>query len=421
MTLTGSLLKRLPLSTATIYLFTGMALGPAGIGLLALDVRADAPPLQRITELAVLISLFSVGLKMRAPFSDPRWRISVRLALSGMLLTIAALTLVGILVLGLDLAVSLLFAAILAPTDPVLASDVQVASAGDPDRVRFALTGEAGLNDGIALPFVLLALGLLGQHPLGLLGSRWLAEDLLWSLAVGVGSGWLLGTMTGHVILYLRRSHRAAVGQEEFIALGLMALAYGLTLVCHGNGFLAVFAAGVALRRIEHRSSGAVLPDGMVGMTKAGHEEEVATDPQKAPAYMMRAVLGFNEQLERVAEVCVVMLLGGMLSWQDISLPTLGASALLFLVIRPLVVLRLLRGIALSRLQNGLLAWFGVRGIGSLYYLCFAAQHAASPALTLSLAPPVISVIAISIVVHGVSATPLMALYGRLQRQRPRP
>jgi len=180
MALAGSMVKRLPLSTATLYLFIGVLLGPSGFGLIQLDPVRESAILELATEVAVIISLFSAGLKLRAPFSDVRWWLSGRLAVVAMLLTIALITLVGVFALGLPLGAALLLGAVLAPTDAVLAAAVQVENAGDRDRVRFSITGEAGLNDGITWPFVMLGMGLLGLHGLGDHGVTWFFKDVLW-------------------------------------------------------------------------------------------------------------------------------------------------------------------------------------------------------------------------------------------------
>jgi len=420
MALAGTLVKRLPLSTATLYLFIGFALGPFGAALIRVDPLRDSAILEVVTEVAVLISLFTAGLKLRASLSDMRWRLPLRLAVGSLALTIGLLVLTGVFVLDLSIGAAILLGAILAPTDPVLASDVQVENPGDRDRVRFGLTGEAGLNDGIAFPFVLLGLGMLGLHELGFHGARWLAVDVAWAVAAGLGSGWLLGSLVGHVVVYLRRVHHEAVGLDEFLALGLIALSYGVALLIHSYGFLAVFAAGLALRRVEHRSSGEQHPESVKITTEAmsGQGLEPATHPEKAPAYMARAVLDFNEQLERVAEVGVVLLIGGMLVGGYVSLEALVVALLLFLVIRPISVLLGLARSDSSSMQRNLMAWFGIRGIGSFYYLMYAIQHGLPPELAHRLTTLVLTVVAASIIAHGVSATPLMALYHRLQRRR---
>jgi NhaP-type Na+/H+ or K+/H+ antiporter len=419
MALAGSVLKRLPLSTAMVYLAVGVALGPLGLGLLQLDLVRDAPLIERVAEVAVLISLFSAGLKLRIPLSEGRWRLPVRLAFGSMALTVGLIALAGILGLGLPLGAAILLGGLLAPTDPVLASDVQVDHPGDRDRLRFSLTGEAGLNDGSAFPFVMLGLGLLGLHELGAYGWRWLAIDVLWSVAGGLAIGWLLGMLVGRLVLYLRREHKEAVGLDDFLGLGLIALAYGTALLLHTYGFLAVFAAGQALRRIEMRANGEqdieppieAMPPG--GATERA--EQLATDPDQAPAYMAQAVLGFNEQLERIGEVAVVVLVGGILSASRVPAATLWFTPLLFLLIRPISVWLGALGSRSSGAQRRLIAWFGIRGIGSVYYLAYAAEHGLDPVLAQQLGALVLSLVAVSIVVHGISVTPLMRRYRREQ------
>lgn len=155
MAVTGSILKRLPLTSAMFYLAAGFALGPLGGGLLAVDTLRDAALLERITEVAVIISLFTAGLKLRLPLTDARWRRAILLASIGMVVTVGSITAIGVFWIGLPVGAAVLLGAILAPTDPVLASDVQVEHARDSETVRFALTGEAGLNDGTAFPFVM--------------------------------------------------------------------------------------------------------------------------------------------------------------------------------------------------------------------------------------------------------------------------
>ena len=430
MAVSSSTVKRLPLTTSLLYLVAGVALGPRGLDLVRLDPRGDAALLERLTEIAVLISLFTAGLKLRNPWNDRRWRLPLLLATSSMVLTIALVAIAGVTLLALSLGAAILLGAILAPTDPVLASDVQVENVGDRDRLRFALTGEAGLNDGTAFPFVMLGLGLLGVHELGEAGARWLAIDLGWAVVAGAGVGWLIGTLVGRLVLYLRRTHREAVGLDDLLALGLIALAYGVALAVAGYGFLAVFTAGLAVRRIERRetslrsraeapvdvravATGAIVSDPARDRDSVVDREQLATEAATAPAYMADAALGFSEQLERIAELAVVVLLGSMLGPRTLAWEGVWFAALLFVVIRPLAVFvgAPMRGA--PRGQRWLAAWFGIRGIGSLYYLLFAIAHAVPPALGERVTAIVITVIVTSIVVHGVSVTPLMARYQR--------
>jgi NhaP-type Na+/H+ or K+/H+ antiporter len=183
--LLGRFLDRLPVSLAMIYLLVGFVLGPAGTNALELHPMRHLQLLGSITEVALLIALFTVGIKLRVPVGDWRWALPLRLATVSMLLTIAGVTATGIWLLGLSPGEALVLGGILAPTDPVLASDVQLRSAQDRDTLRFALTGEGGLNDGTAFPVVLLGLGLLGLHDVGAHGLRWLAVDVVWGTVGG--------------------------------------------------------------------------------------------------------------------------------------------------------------------------------------------------------------------------------------------
>ena len=187
MALMGTLLERLPLSPGILYLALGYALGPAGFALMAPDPLLYSADLEKMAEVALLISLFAVGLKLGVPLRDKRWYLPIRLAFPSMALTVLFVEVIGMFLLGLPVGAALLLAAILAPTDPVLASDVQVEDSSDRDRLRFGLTAEGGLNDGAAFPVVMLALGMLGLYDFGGGGWRFLAVDVLWSIAGGRG------------------------------------------------------------------------------------------------------------------------------------------------------------------------------------------------------------------------------------------
>ena len=365
--------------------------------------------------MAVLIALFTAGLKLRTPLHAGHWTLPLRLAVGAMTLTVGLVALVGVVLLHLPLGAALLLGAILAPTDPVLASDVQVVHPGDRDRLRFSLTGEAALNDATAFPFVLLGLGLLGLHPLGAFGWRWLVVDVGWAVVGGLAVGGGLGTLIGRLVLYLRRTHQEAVGRDDFLVLGLILLAYGLAVVLHTLGFVAVFAAALALRQIEMQETGDKPAAEIAAMARAGAEHEIATDPQAAPAYMTETALAFNAQLERIGELGVVLLLGAMLARTALPGDALWFVPLLLLGIRPVATGLGLLGSRTSRVQRRLIAWFGIRGIGSLYYLCYALHHGLPPDLAPRLTALTLVVVAVSIVVHGLSVTPLMTLYGTWQ------
>ncbi|WP_255991756.1 cation:proton antiporter [Chitinolyticbacter albus] len=405
MALAGTLLKRLPLSMAMLYLGVGCALG--AFGLARLDPRGDAILLERLAETAVLISLFSAGLKLNVSLRDARWHLPIRLATLAMLFTVAGIAVAAHFGAGLPWGAAVLLGAILAPTDPVLASDVQVAHPDDGDALRFGLTAEGGLNDGTAFPLVMLGLGLLGVHELGSWGWRWWAVDVVWAVSAGLVLGALLGAWTGRLVTYLRTHHREAVGLDEFLALGLIAVAYGLAVLCHAYGFLAVFAAGLALRRFDHPDDA---PEALVVPALPDPREALATNPESAASYLKHAMLSFTEQLERVAEVVIVLLLGILLLRYEPP-STAWLIPLLLLLIRPLATwLSLLgRPASAERPPNRwLVGWFGVRGIGSIYYLFYAINHGLPRELVTPFIEITLFAVASSIVLHGLSITPLM-------------
>jgi NhaP-type Na+/H+ or K+/H+ antiporter len=453
MALSGSMLSRMPVSTAMFYLLAGLATGPIGLGLAAPDLFRQAALLEHLTEVIVLLSLFTSGMKMSLGVRDRRWSAPLRLAVTGMLVTVALITAVGVGLLGLPLGAALLLGGILAPTDPVLATEVQVDHPTDRDQLRFALTGEGGLNDGTAAPVVMLGLGLLGVHDMGGTGWRWLAQDVVWATGAGIVIGASLGTGLGHLVLHLRRRYQEATGYENFLALGLIGLAYGIAVLAQAYGFLAVFAAGLALRHAAQVGSDAVaaapggaapggatpadgapveatpdqaapadaapLQDSALGIalgTAPARAAQLATDPQHASAFMAHAVLSFNEQIDRIGEMVGVVTLG-LLLW---SVPWSGAAwwfvPLMLLGVRPLAVLVGLAGSRVAPAQRRLIGWFGIRGIGSLYYLAYALNHGLPAQHAGTLAALTVAVVVSSILVHGMSVTPLMARY-RLRRR----
>ncbi|RYG26529.1 sodium:proton antiporter [bacterium] len=418
MALMATVLKRLPLTTSLLYLGVGAALGPLGAGLIALDPLASAHVLERLTEAAVVVSLFTAGLKLRVPFSDELWKPPLRLATLTMVVTIALVAALGVGLLGLPVGAAILLGAVLAPTDPVLASDVQVEHATDRSRLRFSLTGEAGLNDGTAFPFVMLGLGLLGVHEIGPMGWKWLAVDVLWSVVGGVGVGWILGGIVGRLTVQVRSRSEEVVGYDDFLALGLIALSYGLALLLHAYGFLAVFAAAVALRRVERTSTGTnrepeeAIREATEDFPEA-KEEQIAAHPSAAPAYMAQAMLGFAEQAERILEFGVVLVLGGLLTYADVGWRSILFVSAMLLLVRPLAVLGTYGGRGTLPRLRPYVAWFGIRGIGSLYYLFYAVSHGLPKDLGRSLLGVTLATVAVSVVVHGVSVTPIMRRYAR--------
>jgi sodium/hydrogen antiporter len=417
-------LRLLPVSSSVLYLAFGLGVGPLGLGLWQQDLGQISGWLEHLAESAVLISLFIGGLKLRLPLHAVEWRAAWLLAGPVLVGTILGLTLLGHLLLGLDWGLALLVAAILSPTDPVLASLVQVSSAGDVDRMRYAISGEAGLNDGVAFPFVVAGLLLL-QPETTRTGDwlRWLASDLLWAIPAGLLLGYALGRGTGRLVIYLRARHTdTVVTANDFLALALIALSYVCADAIGAWGFLATFSAGVGLRHAEVETSGhAQTPAEECGAAKPREEgqantlvefgDDTGSHPQIAAGALMADILSFGGLLERLLEILLVTLLGALLvqHWDWRAL-TLGLA--LFCLVRPAMVL-LAGGGRLPLRQRLCIGWFGIRGIGSLYYLSHALNQGLPPLSGNEAADLVLSVVALSILLHGLSTQPLLDRYGR--------
>ncbi len=429
LTLASAYLRWLPVTTSTLYLAFGLAIGPLGLGLWKMNFIEVADWLEHLTEIAVLFSLFSGGMKLRLGFADPAWRSAYLLAGPVMLACIVGVALVGHYGLGLSIGLSMLIGAVLAPTDPVLASLVQVNHAGDFDRMRYGLSGEAGFNDGVAFPFVLFAL-LWIQHD-GTGGewlSGWATQRLLWAIPAGLLIGFLLGRGVGRLAIYLRTRHRdAAISPNDFLAMALIALSYWLAETVGALGFLAAFAAGIGLRHAEVASSdnssvpaeevASAIPKDAGSLDQIKEQVSDTSEPKVVAGLLIGEILSFGDIVERVLEVLLVTLLGALLAfhWDWRAVP-LGLA--LFCVIRPLSVVAIVRGNALCERQRWLMGWFGIRGIGSLYYLAYVLNHglegeAAQEAIGLTL-----SVVALSIAVHGLTTQPLLDRYERRKDQK---
>ncbi|BAY66253.1 sodium/hydrogen exchanger [Calothrix brevissima NIES-22] len=403
-TLGSGWISRLPLSFALIYLLVGIFLGPYGIGLIQLrrnDVF-NAEFLERISELVVIISVFSCGLKIVRPFKLGIWDITARLIGFLMPISILALAFVGKFLLGMDWGAAILLGAILAPTDPVLASEVQLTDTNDQDELRFGLTSEGGLNDALAFPFVYFGIYTLKDNNWNNWLRDWLLVDLIWAIASGI----VMGIIVAKAIVWLdkkiQRRRRADNLMEDFIAISMIFITYALTEVVNGYGFLAVFVAGLV----------------------AQHSYQ---DPEKPLAQ-----LEFIERLEKLLEVGTILLLGSILLFKPIvnyAMQSLLIIILLFLVIRPV-------GVWISTigkrplnsprrtLHSGtrwLFGWFGIRGVGSLYYLAYAYGNGLKGNVAEQIAWITYTTIVVSVIVHGISATPLMNWYERNIAQETKP
>jgi NhaP-type Na+/H+ or K+/H+ antiporter len=370
----------------------------------------------------VLISLFSAGIKMPVPVSLARWRTPILLATLSMAVSVGLVAAFAYFFLGLPLGAGVLLGAILAPTDPVLATDVQIRHPGDRDQLRFNLTCEAGMNDGSAFPFVMLGLGLLGLHELGEFSLHWALVDVLWATLAGIAIGVVSGTALGHLGWKLRREPNAHTLMDDFLGLGLIGVVYGLSVLVGAWGFLAVFFAAVALRQTELKLAATV--QDVPGRAQSGHIEPGAasastdTGPDnEPPPTVSGGSLVFKEHLERLSELILVLLIGGTLFLDSWSWQAVGLALFLFMVARPVSVLASMLFTHSSWPMRGMVGWFGVRGIGSLYYLMYAIQHGLPEELALELIQLTLIAVSLSIFVHGTSVKPLMSRFWRYRKR----
>ena len=337
---------------------------------------------ERASEFVVIISLMGAGLKIDRPFGWGRWKFTWRLLGISMPITILALAVLGQSLLGLGLATAILLAASLAPTDPVLASDIQVGppGSGEEDEVRFTLTSEAGLNDGLAFPFILLAVAL--AHEISATSvAEWFVYAVVWKIAAGVGVGYAVGRVLGWLTFHLPNRAKLSRTGSGFVALGITALAYGGTEMVRGYGFLAVFVAALALR---------------------------ATEPEHDYHQKLH---DFAEELERLMMMVLLVLLGGAMTgadlFQALTWEAAAFAALALFVVRPLAGWIGLIGTDRPSGEKMAISFFGIRGLGSIYYLSYALQKEAfdHAALLWSVTG---FIILVSIVLHGVTVTPVM-------------
>jgi NhaP-type Na+/H+ or K+/H+ antiporter len=384
-------IRTLPLTPALLYLVVGWLAG-AVIGAPALsEVQLQAGELTVVFELALLISLFAVGLRLQLPPTLRRWRHAMVLAGPTMVACIGLGAAAAVLLLGLPWPLALLVAAVHAPTDPILASEVQIESDDDRDLVRLALTAEGGLNDGTALPAVMAALGLMGLHGL----SQWWWRDLLWPIFGGAAIGLLLGALLG---LAVRRRLRAgdSLWRDELLYIGAVVLCYGVARASATSAFVVAFVAAATM----------LVP------------AQLAGEPEQPSADLAARLHAFGASIERLVEAVLVMAVGVALHAVRFDGAVIALALLLLVAVRPLSVLIVGPRQGLTPHQRRLVSWFGIRGIGSLFYLTFALERGVSGEAAHTLVAVTLATIALSIVLHGISATPLMAAYRR--RRSPR-
>ena len=371
-------------SASIIYL--GLGLGAAvliellGIGWL--EPIADAGLVEHVSELAVIIALFATGMSLDRPLNRAAWAGVGRLLIVAMPLTIGAVALFGTQVMGLSLGAAVVLGAILAPTDPVLAGDIGVGPPGDEDEhePNFSVTGEAGLNDGLAFPFLFLGLFIAAEGGTGWVGE-WLAADVLYGVGAGLAIGAAVGYGLAKLAVELRDRRLLASAFDGWLAIPSVLAIYAVTEIAGAYGFIAAFAGGVAFRRYEHT-----------------HEYN-------------RRVHDGADVVEKIGELAVILLLGTMLSLEGLGAPGLSGWLLvpvLLLAIRPLSVALALTRCDLAPGERAFVAWFGVRGIGSLYYAAVAVGAGVlSAGETEVIVWTAIACVVVSIAVHGTTATPL--------------
>lgn len=402
-----SVLQRFHLTPTLVYLAVGIALGPTVFGAFHFNPLKQAHFLEVLAEVAVLLSLFIAGMKMPVPFLWQKWKAPIRLALVSMTISVALTAVFGYYVLGLPLGAAILLGAILAPTDPVLATEVQVRHVGDKDPLRFTLTSEAGMNDGSAFPFVMLGLALISTPASFELLGAWVLKDVLWSTL----SALVVGLVMGHVLAQVVQKQRSLDSErpllDDFLGLGLIGVVYGMCLVLEAWGFLAVFVAAISLRQSELRQAGINAPGDTADPLSVLPDPRGRPQPQLSPQVSDGSLI-FKESLERLSELALVLLLGGMLFVNSWSFRAVGLALFLFLVVRPVsVFLGLLGSGTPFRLQM-LVGWFGVRGIGSIYYLMFAIVFGLPEDLSVEFIHITLVVIVLSIIIHGLTVRPMI-------------
>ena len=382
-TLGSGWIERLPLSYALIYLVVGVFIGSYGFGLI--KIRPDTQFLERLTEFVVIVSVFGCGLKINRPLELWAWQSTIRLI--GFLMPISILSLAAIAhyVLGMGWGAAVLLGAILAPTDPVLASEVQLAHVEDKDELRFALTSEGGLNDSLAFPFVYFGIFAFKDSNWNNWFKTWVGIDLLWAIVSGIVMGIIVAKAIIWLDRYLQKRRPADDLMENFVALSIILSTYSLTELVNGYGFLAVFVAGLVVQR----------------------------------SYFMQqdkrmAQLEFTEQIEKLLEVTAIVILGTILLVEPMlkyAGQSLLVAGLLFLVIRPLGVWLSMLGGGVPKATRSLMGWFGIKGLGSVYYLSYALGKGVQGDVSERIAWITYTVVVLSILLHGVSAFPLMSWY----------
>lgn len=390
-----------PFSASIVYLLLGIAAGSVvratGVGR-TLDPITGHVVLERVTQGALAIALFATGLRLQRRLRLPEWQSPLRLLVIALPLTIAAVAAWGAGVMGLGAGAAVALGAALAPTDPVLAGGLGLgppAAEGEEERgspePEFALTAEAGLNDGLTLPFLLLGIGLASHgHAGGWLGG-WAGANAVYAVGVAVllggASGWCVSAAVG----WAHRHELVLDAFDRWVGVAAAFLVYGAAEAIGCYGFLAVITSGIAFRR---------------------HEATHAVD---------REVHDGAVVLEDFGELAVMLVLGGMIGLRGVQEPRLGGwllVPLLLVVIRPAAALVALVGAPLRLRERLWLAWFGVKGVASLNYAAIVVASGALAAGDESrVVWTVVVAVAVSVVVHGITSQPVSSVLVHRSRE----
>lgn len=377
--------KKIKVSYSIFYLLLGVIIYLVFPGILPLpDPLANETVTIHFTELVVIISLMGTGIKIDRPFSFKNWQAPLRLVFIAMLICIGVTAWYGHSFLALNLSSAVLLGAVLAPTDPVLASDVQVGPPNEKkvSETKIALTAEAGMNDGMAFPFTWLAITLayMAQDMNGSLLS-WLGIDVFYKILVGFGIGLLWGKIIGLLIFSLTKKYRFFKTREGFLAISLTLAVYGITELALGYGFIAVFVCAISLRTAERKH------------------------------HYHRDLHTFTEQIEKLLVAVLLVFFGGSLVngiLDALTWPMVVFSFIFLLIIRPASAYLSLFKLKFLKHEKFAISFFGIRGMGSVFYLAYA-FHTVKFDHEKELWSVVAFTILISVLLHGFTANSMMA------------
>lgn len=377
------------ITSPIFFLLTGIVVFLIPIPWVLPDLTGEPEILKRLTEFGVIVALTSAGLKINEPFKWKTWRASARLLVITMPLTIAATAFLGWWVGGLVPASALLLGAVIAPTDPVLADDVQTSEPGTPDSssARLTLTTEAGLNDGLAFPFTNLAIAvaIMGLAPSGWFFD-WLYIDVTYKLLMGGIAGFICGKFLAFLLFKVSEKENLKIDDGVF-AIALVLFPYAVAELISSYGFIAVFVSACIFRQ-----------------KRPNHEYQ-------------KEVHQFSVTMGQLLEGILMLIIGGYLVFgvlDPLTLPMILIAIAVIFIIRPISSLIAFIGSGMSQPKKWVVAFFGIRGIGSLYYLSYGIVKADFPQSE-ELWAITILIVTVSVFIHGVSAKPVMDLIDRTE------